>query len=95
MTGRHFQRLHQAANLLAAGETPETAIDALRPRVFFKREAAFRAQLQTWQQTSLARALESLTQAEVDCKTTGTPGEAVCGQVLMALSARARRRQRA
>lgn len=91
MTGRHFQRLHQAANLLAAGETPETAIDALRPRVFFKREAAFRAQLQTWQQTSLARALESLTQAEVDCKTTGTPVEAVCGQVLMALSARARR----
>jgi len=95
MTARHFQRLHQARNLLAAGATPATAIAALRPKVFFKREDAFRAQLRTWSETSLAGALESLTQAEVDCKTTGFPAEAVCGQALMALGARARRQQRA
>lgn len=95
MTARHFQRLHQAANLVAAGATPKTACDALRPRIFFKREDAFHGQLRTWQQTTLARALESLTQAEIDCKTTGFPAEAVCGQALMALSARARRQQRA
>ena len=95
MTGRHFQRLHQARSLITAGEAAEAAVRALRPPVFFKRAEAFRAQLRYWSGTNLASALDSLTRAEIDCKTTGLPAEAVCGQALMALSAAARRQQRA
>jgi DNA polymerase-3 subunit delta len=51
--------------------------------------------MRTWSAATLAQALDSLTQAEIDCKTTGLPAVAVCGQALMAIAAAARRQQRA
>jgi DNA polymerase-3 subunit delta len=84
---RHFLRLH----LVAASPDPDGALSRLRPPLFFKRKPAFMAQLRRWPAATLAAALELLLQAEIDCKTTGLPAEAVCGQVLTRLTAAANR----
>ena len=92
---RHFQRLHLARSVIDAGGDMGRALGALRPRLFFKREAPFRAQLSRWPLAALADALDSLTAAEVDCKTTGLPAEAITERTLVALCARAARAGRA
>ncbi len=88
---RHFQRLHRAAGGVAAGNSPDQAMKALRPPVFFKRAASFRSQLQTWNATRVAGALEALTDAEIACKTTGVPAEASCRRTLLAIARQAAR----
>jgi DNA polymerase-3 subunit delta len=88
---RHFERLHLAAAMVESGTSPDRAMKSLRPPVFFRREAAFRAQLALWRAADLARALESLTAAEVDCKTTAYPAATVCARALAALASRAGR----
>lgn len=92
---RHLQRLHLAAGLIAAGKTPEQAMAALRPPVFFKLADAFRGQLRRWPGGRLAEALEIVTVAELDCKTSGQPAEAVCGRALMRIAQQAARQTRA
>jgi DNA polymerase-3 subunit delta len=79
---RHFQRLQ----LASAGTRP--------PGIFFKRAGEFDGQAQNWPAQHLARALDLLTDAEVDCKTTGMPAEAVCRHALLRIAqvARAGRR---
>ena len=90
---RHFQRLHRAAGEVAAGSAPDQAMKALRPPVFFRRTAAFRGQLQSWNAARLADALEALTEAEIACKTTGVPAEASCRRTLLAIARRSARIQ--
>ena len=87
---RHLQRLHLAAARIERGQTADEAIRALRPPVFFKHQAAVRAQLRQWSAARLAQALEIILQAELDCKTTGLPDHAVCGRALMRLAHAAR-----
>lgn len=87
---RHFDRLHLAAAQVAAGVSADDAMKSLRPPVFFKREGAFRAQLQAWRRSDLAAAMAALVEAETACKSTGVPGEAVCGQILAGIAARYR-----
>ena len=88
---RHFQRLHRAAGAVAGGATPDQAVKALRPPVFFKRARAFRSQLQNWSAPRLSGALTALTEAEIACKTTGIPAEAACRRALLALARQAAR----
>ncbi len=87
---RHFQRLHLAAGAVAAGESAERALKALRPPVFFKRSDEFRAQLGRWNVSSLAAAIVALTDAEIACKSTGVPAETSCARALMRLATRPR-----
>ncbi len=89
-TARHLMRLHLASGLRDGGVSLDEAVDGLRPKVFYKRVAAFKAQLRLWSTVRLASALDMLTQAERDCKSTGTPAQAVCGHALMRLAAVAR-----
>jgi DNA polymerase-3 subunit delta len=91
---RHMQRLHRAAGEIAEGRPVEAAMKTLKPPVFFKQNDAFRAQLRHWPSAALGAALARLTEAEVQCKTTGLPAEAVCAQALTRLCAEARARQR-
>jgi len=90
---RHFQRLHRAAGAVAAGNTPDQAMKALRPPVFFKRTASFRGQLQAWNVSRLAGALRALTDVEIACKTTGIPAEASCRRTLLGICYQAARSQ--
>lgn len=90
---RHFQRLHLVAAGTAAGVGLEKVLASLRPRVFYKRRGAFLGQLRRWSPANLAMALELLLEAEIDCKTTGLPANAVCGQALTRLAQAAARRR--
>lgn len=84
--GRHVQRLLLAGGLMAAGHSPDKAMDALRPPVFRRDRASFRRQMQAWPVERLARACEILVQAELDCKTTGLPAGAICQRALMRIA---------
>lgn len=88
---RHVQRLHLAASLMAAGKSAPEAMAALRPPVFYKLQDAFRAQLRAWPAPRLARALSLLIDAELECKVTGAPAEALCARALWQIATAARR----
>jgi DNA polymerase-3 subunit delta len=83
---RHLQRLHLARSLVDMGRSPDQAMMALKPPVFQGLKDRFRDQARRWDGERLAVALEIVTEAELDCKTTGTPVEAVCGRALMRLA---------
>lgn len=85
---RHFLRLHAAAGAVARGETPERAMAMLRPPVFSRSAERFRRQLARWTVSGLSAALSRLTQAEIDCKTTGLPADTICRRALAEIAAR-------
>ncbi len=89
---RHLLRLHQTAGLMAKGQSADQAMRALRPPVIFFLRDPFRLQLRLWNTDRLARALDLVTEAELDCKTTGMPVDAVCGRALMRMAQAARAR---
>jgi DNA polymerase-3 subunit delta len=83
----HFRRLHLAAGHLAKGKgSPDSAMAALRPQVFYKERRAFGDQLRRWTPAALERALDRLLAAEDECKTTGMPAKAVCRNVLFRIA---------
>jgi DNA polymerase-3 subunit delta len=88
---RHFLRLHLLA---AADGDREVLIRALKPPVIFKRHAALYEQFRRWPPVRLRQAITRLTRAELDCKSTRAPAEALCRRTLMELAAHAPRRSR-
>lgn len=91
---RHFQRLHMARGQMAKGMNSDQATKALRPPIIFKLADAFKMQLNLWPEAKLSRAFEVLTQAEIDCKTTGLPADAICGRALLTIAQAAKSGQR-
>ena len=89
---RHFQRLHLAAALVAAGGTADEAARAMRPPIFYKFAERFKAQLAIWPPRRVAGALERLTRAELDSKRTVLPQETVAREALFAIARAARGR---
>ncbi|MFQ5765497.1 MAG: DNA polymerase III subunit delta [Rhodospirillales bacterium] len=92
---RHLQRVHQAFAMVEAGQSPDNAMKALKPSVIYVFKDRFRAQLRQWRPDRLAAALELLTEAEMDCKSTGFPAEAGCHRALMRVAQAARGSRRA
>ncbi len=90
---RHFQRLHLVAAQIAAGQPVERAVEGLKPRLFWKVRGRFVSQLRMWPATGAATALERLTAAEISCKTTGMPDEALALRCLLELAGFAERRR--
>lgn len=90
---RHFQRLHLAVGLAAESGDPDSALKKLRPPVFWKQAAPFKAQMRLWPPRLLGAALSRLLEAEADCKRTGFPDEALAGRLLLDLAALPRQRQ--
>jgi len=93
-TQRHFQRLHMARGHMAQGMNPDQAAKSLRPPIMFKLADAFRVQLNLWPEHKLTRAFAVLSQAEIDCKTTGLPANAICGRALLTIAQAAKAGQR-
>jgi DNA polymerase-3 subunit delta len=91
---RHFQRLHYAAGLVAQGRSPDQALAALKPPPIYKVADRVKRQLGRWPAETVGRALEVLTEAEVECKTTGMPAAAICSRALMQLARAAGRGRR-
>ena len=87
---RHLLRLHQLALQVAAGASPEEVVERARPPLHFRRKASFRQALQRWPAARLATALGRLLEAEIGCKTTGWPAEALCRRALPGVCLEAR-----
>jgi DNA polymerase-3 subunit delta len=62
---------------------------SLRPPVFWKEKTNFRTQLKRWSPAKLSIALAQLLDAEVKCKSSGSPAELVAAHCLMSLAASA------
>lgn len=78
----HMMRLQLLVSAMAEGISLDSAMSGLRPPVHFSRAAAMRAQAQKWRVNQATRALRTLLEAEILCKTTGMPDVSICGQVL-------------
>jgi DNA polymerase-3 subunit delta len=89
---RHFQRLHLAAGLIAGGGGTERALAALRPPVFIRVRDRFARQANRWPPGELAQALDRLLAAEVACKRSGAPDQAILWRTLTEIASRARPR---
>lgn len=89
---RHFQRLHLCAGHIAKGKTADQAVATLKPPPHFRVADKLKQQLARWPADKLGQALELLVNTEVDCKTTGMPGEELTGRALMQLARAAGRR---
>lgn len=90
--GRHLQRIQMALGLVDGGATFDKAMAGLRPQVIFKFKSEFQTQMRRWQKNRLADALELITEAEIDCKTTGFPAQAGCHRALIRIAQSARTR---
>lgn len=88
---RHLQRVHAVAG---AGGPVEDAMRRLRPPVFWKNEAIFRAQAEAWRPGALARAMDRLMEAEAACKRSGAPAELLTSRALLEIAANAPGRRR-
>ena len=82
----HFQRLHIVRAKVEGGEPVEAVLAGLRPPLIFKFKPAFEAQARRWRKDHLATALAVLTEAEIDCKSTGMPAAAICHRALMRIA---------
>jgi DNA polymerase-3 subunit delta len=83
---RHLLRLQFARARVDRGATPDVAMKALRPPVFFKAAGPFRSQLRHWNGARLAQALALVLEAEQNCKQTGMPAEALCGRAILQIA---------
>lgn len=88
----HFQKLLQARESAARGESIDNVMKRLRPPVHFSRATAFKAQAQRWSTDRLGEALDMLLDAELMTRTTAVPAEAVTGRTLMNIAAMAKGR---
>ena len=85
-TQRHLHRLLQASEVCAGGKTASEAMKVLRPPVMFMFAQQFLAQLGMWTPSLIGTALELLTNAEIQCKSTGLPQNIIGERALLRLS---------
>ncbi len=83
---RHFQKLHRVAGLIADGASANRALGALRPPIIYKLKTRFMRQAQDWPLAQVGRTLDILQEAEIQCKTTGMPLEAICHRALLRIA---------
>ena len=88
---RHLTGLHQLALRVEAGESLDEVVERARPPIHFRRKPGVRQALQLWPAPRLAAALSRLLDAEIGCKTTGWPAEALCRRALLGVCLEARR----
>ena len=86
----HLVRLQLALEKIQDGDSPDQAMQKLRPPVFFKAKGQFRLQLLSWTKSRTLKALGLLLKAEQECKRTNIPDTAICGRTLHQVAALAR-----
>lgn len=87
----HFQRLHRVAALVAGGRKADQIIATFKPPIFYKVRDRFLAQVRKWPTDRAGQAIEALLQAEIDCKSTGSPANEIMGRVIIQVSRAAQR----
>ncbi len=90
---RHVQRLHLAALAVAQGASPGTALDGLRPPVFFRHKPGFERALRCWTPEGLAAAGDALLEAEKRTKSSSAarpiPDQAIARSAILTLARQA------
>jgi DNA polymerase III subunit delta len=79
----HLSRLHQLACRVEGGESIDDVVERARPPVHFRRKSSVKAELRRWPAARAAAALSSLLDAEIGCKTTGSPAGALCRRAVL------------
>lgn len=74
---RHLLRLHQVSAAVAGGGDLERLARSLRPPVHFRLIERFQRQVRRWRGAELAAGIDRLLEAELACKRTGAPDEAL------------------
>jgi DNA polymerase-3 subunit delta len=87
---RHFLRLHQAGGAVAGGGDAERIVKSLRPPVHFRHVDRVVRQLRRWNGAALASAIDRLLEAEMACKRTGAPAEALMRRAFLEIARSAR-----
>lgn len=77
-----------------AGRPAQAVVDAVRPPIFWKEKPSVTAQLQRWRTPALRAALAHLLGVERDLKKSGTAGDVLASQALLAIAAQAARSAR-
>ncbi len=87
----HFQRVLLTRARADEGAPVSEIMKSLRPPVHFQRQDSFRTQVSRLSRAKAEEALAQLYDAEILCKTTGVPNEAVTGRALFNVAALAAR----
>ncbi|MBW4021736.1 MAG: DNA polymerase III subunit delta [Proteobacteria bacterium] len=90
----HMDRLARVAAARDAGASAGEAVKALRPPVFFRRERAMLEAAGVWRSAAITAQQLALREAEMQCKRTGLPAEAVAHAAILAIARRAARLKR-
>lgn len=91
---RHFLQLRVARIAVEEGATAETATRALRPPVFFKRQAAFKRQLIQWSREAIDSALARIHAADAAARLSPDLESELVGRLVLGLSSAGARRGR-
>jgi len=91
---RRFGLLLTLRGVVDGGASPQTAVDSVRPPIFWKEKDAVAAELGLWSSSMVVRALGDLLRAERDIKARGSLGDIVAHTALLLLARRAAARRR-
>ncbi|MFQ5985070.1 MAG: DNA polymerase III subunit delta [Alphaproteobacteria bacterium] len=83
---RHLRRVHLLAGLMERGASVDDGLATFRPSLHFRLADALRGQAKRWTREAVAQALEAVTAAEIECKTTGRPARTICRRTLARVS---------
>ncbi|MBO1076693.1 DNA polymerase III subunit delta [Roseomonas marmotae] len=90
---RHVQRLHLAALAMAGGASASSALEGLRPPVFFRHKGGFERALRCWSAEALAAAGDALLEAEKRTKSSSAarpiPDQVIARGAVLALARQA------
>jgi DNA polymerase-3 subunit delta len=86
--------LAMAEGAASVGVLPADAAKSAHPPVFFRRVGAFSRALTLWTAPALMGEMRALSQAELACKRTGAPDQAICRGTVLALARRSFQRAR-
>jgi DNA polymerase-3 subunit delta len=82
-----FQRMINVKDSLSKGVPLDSALQSLRPQVFFKQADLFKLALRKWSEEQIKVALQKVTDAELAAKGSTLDADMVCRQELLKLVA--------
>ena len=87
----HLHRLHLIAIRVASGESVARAVNSLRPPVHFTARSAVQRQALAWSDIKLRRAMSTLLDAEIDCKSRGNLSTVIANMAFLRVANAAQR----
>ena len=82
----HLDRIYASLATMESGVSAKEAMQTMRPRIHFKRAAAFEKQLSQWTGARCSTAIRSLYEDEIAAKNTGSPAQAICRRAALRIA---------